>query len=90
MLIHRTLGSGRTAVHVALVLTSVLLQFPPATMGEPARSSPSKDRSLPTGLVVVIENKPQEDRMDLWALDNPSLADQMQPVLRYAAPLFAH
>jgi hypothetical protein len=28
----------------------------------------------PTGLVVVIENKPQQDRLDLQPLENPSIS----------------
>jgi hypothetical protein len=34
----------------------------------------STEHSVPCGLVVVIENKPQQDRLDLRALDNPSIS----------------
>ncbi len=43
-------------------------------MAEPGQSRTSTDNSLPNGLVVVIENKPQQDRLDLRALDNPSIS----------------
>ncbi len=41
---------------------------PDAGAGQPQAST---DLSSPHGLVVVIENKPQEDRLDLAALRNP-------------------
>ena len=34
----------------------------------------STDDSVPSGLVVVIENKPQQDRLDLRALNNPFIS----------------
>jgi len=74
---HLTPGSARLAVHLALVLSSGLLQFPIAATAETGRSwaATEHSQSLPTGLVVVIENKPQEDRpADLRALDNPSIS----------------
>jgi hypothetical protein len=71
MLMHRTPRSARLAVRIALVLAGVLLLNPAGAMTEPALSFASPDSSLPTGLVVVIENKPQEARgLDLRALNN--------------------
>ncbi len=42
-------------------------------MTEVEQSRASTEGSLPTGLVVVIVNKPQQDRLDLRALSNPSI-----------------
>lgn len=62
----------RSSRLAALLLTSALLQFPAAAMAESGQSRLSNDHSLPTGLVVVIENKPQQDQpLDLRAVDNP-------------------
>ena len=75
MFTHRTPCSARFAVHVALVLTNALLQFPLPAVAKRGQSWAVSDHSLPTGLVVVIENRPQEDRpVDLRALDNPSIS----------------
>ncbi len=54
--------SARLAVHVALVLASAVPSW--ALTGN----------SAPNGLVVVIENKPQENRLDLRALENPYIS----------------
>ena len=40
-------------------------------MAGPGQSRAATDNSLPSGLVVVIENKPEQDRLDLRALENP-------------------
>jgi hypothetical protein len=71
MPILRARRSARLTVHVALVLAGASLLFPAAAMAEPGQSRPSTDNSVPNGLVVVIENKPQENRLNLRALDNP-------------------
>jgi len=42
--------------------------------GKPGPVRASTDDSQPSGLVVVVENKPQQDRLDLRALDNPSIS----------------
>ncbi|MGB7622402.1 MAG: hypothetical protein WBN92_08645 [Terriglobia bacterium] len=75
MLIHPAPRSAKFAVHIALVLAGALLLFPTAAMAEPGQPGTSIDNSLPSGLVVVIENKPQQDRaLDLRALDNPFIS----------------
>jgi hypothetical protein len=43
-------------------------------MGAPAPPSASLGTSLPNGLVVVLENKPQEPRLNLQALNNPFIS----------------
>jgi hypothetical protein len=42
-------------------------------MGRAEQSLPSPDGSLPAGLVVVVENKPDR-ALDLQALDNPFIS----------------
>jgi hypothetical protein len=74
MLIHRAPRSARLAVPVALVMASAWLLFAAAAMAETGQSRASTDNSSPSGLVVVIENKPQQDRLDLRALDNPFIS----------------
>jgi hypothetical protein len=59
------------AIPLALVLLSGLLLFAIAAMAEPAQPPASSDNSLPGGLVVVIEDKPKQNRLDLQALNNP-------------------
>jgi hypothetical protein len=74
MLTHRAPQSAWLAVPIALVLASALLLFPAAAMAEPAQSSASAGNSAPNGLVVVIENKPQENQLNLQALNNPYIS----------------
>src|SRR5271170_871369 len=74
MLMHRAPRSAKLAVHSAVIFTGALLLFPAAAMAEPGQSRASTDNSLPSGLVVVIENKPEQDRLDLRALENPSIS----------------
>src|ERR1700674_4816017 len=74
MLIRRAPRSARLAVPIALVLASPLPLFPTAGMAEPAQSLASTANSLLSGLVVVIENKPQSDRLDLRALNSPFIS----------------
>src|SRR5271163_4095781 len=71
MLLHRTPRSARLAVHVALVLASAWLLAPIAAMAEPGQAGASSGNTVPNGLVVVIENKPQQNRLNLRALENP-------------------
>ena len=54
--------------------TGALLLFPAAAVAEPGQSSTSTGNSAPNGLVVVIENKPQENRLNLRALNNPYIS----------------
>jgi hypothetical protein len=62
------------AARIALVLAGALLLFPAAATAEPGQAGASADNSAPSGLVVVIENKPQADRLDLRALNNPFIS----------------
>jgi hypothetical protein len=73
MRIHRA-RFARHAVHVPLFWTAVSLLFPAAAMVEPAQSRASIGNSAPSGLVVVIENKPQENKLNLRALNNPYIS----------------
>jgi len=61
------------ALPIALVLLSTLPLFPPAAIDAPGSSAPTA-HSSPSGLVVVIENKPQEPRLNLQALNNPFIS----------------
>ena len=74
MSIYGARRSGRLAIHIVLVLFSAMLLFPAAGVAEPGQSRASTDNASPSGLVVVIENKPQQDRLDLVALNNPSIS----------------
>ena len=71
MLTHRTPRSEKFVIPLALALAGALLTLPTAAAAQPAQSRPLTGISAPSGLVVVIENKPQEDRLNLRALDNP-------------------
>ena len=62
MSMHGARRSARLTAQVALVLASAVLLYPAAAMAQPAQ---------PTGQVVVIENRPQENRLNLQALNNP-------------------
>jgi hypothetical protein len=67
--------SVRLAIRSALVLVYTLLLLPSAAMARPAQSHASTDNPLPGGLVVVIENKPQQNAgLDLRALNNPFIS----------------
>jgi hypothetical protein len=75
MLMHPAPRSVRLAVHISLVLACTLLLFPTAALTEAGQSRASVDNSLPSGLVVVIENRPQQNRaLDLRALTNPFIS----------------
>ncbi|HXP85492.1 MAG TPA: hypothetical protein VN841_12270 [Bryobacteraceae bacterium] len=60
--------SARLTVQLVVVLASAALLFPPAATAEP-QSLTATDNSLPSGLVVVIQNKPGQ-ALDLRALNN--------------------
>jgi len=72
MSMHRARRSARLIVQVGLFWASALLLFPATAMAEPAQSWAGN--SAPTGLVVVIENRPQENRLNLQALNNPYIS----------------
>jgi hypothetical protein len=57
---------ARRSLQAALILTGASLLISAAAVAEPANSAPS-------GLVVVIENKPREAQLNLSALNNPSI-----------------
>jgi hypothetical protein len=65
MAMHRARRFARLPVQVAVALATALLVIPAAAMAEPAQSRTSTDNSAPNGLVVVIANKPQENKLDL-------------------------
>jgi len=68
MLTHRARRRLRLTVRVALVLAGTSLSFPTA---EPAQSRASTGNSAPNGLVVVIADKPKQNKLDLQPLNNP-------------------
>jgi hypothetical protein len=70
ILVHRAPRSARLAVHIVLVLASALLLFSTAAMVEPGQPWASTYNSVPSGLVVVIKDKPNRP-LDLRALTNP-------------------
>jgi hypothetical protein len=70
MRIHRQRSTS--AVLVLLFLTAASRLFPAATAtAEPAQSPASPGNSLPNGLVVVVQNDPRQEQLDLRALSNP-------------------
>jgi hypothetical protein len=74
MLMHRALRIERRAGLLLFALTGGSLVFPVAALAEPPQSSSLSVQSSPNGLVVVIENKPQENRLNLGALNNPYIS----------------
>jgi hypothetical protein len=74
MLTHCTPRSARLVAHVALALASALLLFVAAATAESAQYRASTGNSAPNGLAVVIENKPQENKLNLRALNNPYIS----------------
>jgi len=71
MLTHCTPRSARLVVHVALASASALLPLAAAATAESAQYRASTANSAPNGLAVVIENKPQQNKLNLQALNNP-------------------
>ncbi len=59
-------------VPIALVLVCALLFSPWAACTAAAQARPAAS-SAPNGLVVVVENKPQQNRLNLKTLENPSV-----------------
>jgi hypothetical protein len=74
MLILRAPRSVRPAIHTVTVFVSAVLLFAAIGVAEAGQSRASTDDASPKGLVVVIENKPQQDRLDLAALNNPYIS----------------
>ncbi len=75
MLMRRDSRFTRHAIHVAPALaTAVVLVAAAAVAQQPAPQRASGDPAVPSGLVVVIENKPQQVRLDLRALANPFMS----------------
>jgi hypothetical protein len=74
MFMHLGLRSGKLAARVVPVLVSALLILLEAALTESGPPQVSTDNSSPNGLVVVLENKPGEDRLDLRALNNPFIS----------------
>ncbi|MGA2428478.1 MAG: hypothetical protein ABSH13_08240 [Candidatus Acidiferrum sp.] len=73
MLMHAAPRSVSLAMHIPLVLACTLLLFPTAAMTEANQSPASADNSSPSGLVVVLRNKPDRD-LDLRSLNNPNIS----------------
>jgi len=66
--------SARLVVHAALALASAWLLIAAAVTAESAQFGTPTGNSAPNGLVVVIENNPQEDKLNLQALNNPYIS----------------
>jgi len=62
--------SARRLVRIGCSLLGGLL-VPATTIGAPSTSSAPAPSAPPSGLVVVLENKPQEARLNVDALNNP-------------------
>jgi hypothetical protein len=58
---------------LGLLLLSALFAFPHAASAESTTPQKSTEK-LPNGLVVVVEDKPKQDRLDLRTLDNPFIS----------------
>jgi hypothetical protein len=71
---HGAPRSSSLAVHLALILSAALLFFSAADLAESGQSSATTDNSSPNGLVVVVENKPEDRALDLRALNNPYIS----------------
>jgi hypothetical protein len=73
MLMHTAPRPVRLAMHISLVLACTLVLFPTATITGANQSRASTDNSLPSGLVVVLRNKP-DGALDLRSLNNPTIS----------------
>ncbi len=69
---HTHPGPASRTLPITLVLLTIAALFPHAVSPAPARS-PAITAS-PNGLVVVIENKPQQAQLNLQALNNPLIS----------------
>ncbi len=67
-------GSDRRGARDLVLLASALLSFSIAATAETAEPRVPADGSEPSGLVVVLENKPKQDHLDLRALANPFIS----------------
>lgn len=72
MSIHAAPRGATLPLHIALALAGASLLFPISAIAEAdeARGAPVP----PSGLVVVIENKPRQNSLDLQALKNPLIS----------------
>ncbi len=66
--------SVRHTALVILVLLGISLLLPPVVLAERRRPPVPPEKSPPNGLVVVLETKPEQDRLDLQALENPYIS----------------
>jgi hypothetical protein len=66
--------SVRHTALVILVLLGISLLLPPVALAERRRPPVPPEKSPPNGLVVVLETKPEQDRLDLQALENPYIS----------------
>ena len=73
MLTHCTARSTSPVVHVVFALASALL-FAAAATAQSAQYRAATGKPAPNGLVVVIQNKPQENKLSLRALNNPYIS----------------
>ena len=73
MLMHGAPRSVSLAIHIPFVLACTLLLFPAAAMTQENQPRASTDNSIPSGLVVVIRNKPDQ-ALDLRSLSNPAIS----------------
>ena len=75
MLMYPAPRSVSLAVRVVLILASGLPLFPTAATAEPGPRRASTDNSVPSGLVVVIKDKPRQNQgLDLRSVSNPFIS----------------
>jgi hypothetical protein len=73
MSIHLSQRLATLAVRTSLAFVCILWFFLTAASAEPG-SPLASDSSLPHGLVVVLENKPEQKQLDLRTLNNPLIS----------------
>ena len=66
--------SARLPALAVRVLLSASLLYPASASSEGAPAPLPTEKSPPSGLVVVLENEPGQDRLDLRVLDNPYIS----------------
>ena len=74
MFMHLAPQTARLSARVVPILIIVSLILPDWASAESGLRPPPANNSSPNGLVVVIENKPEQDRLDLRALNNPLIS----------------
>lgn len=75
MLTHLAPRSEGILARIALVVACVMLPSPTGLQADTGQPRPSAGHAVPSGLVVVIANKPQEKRsLDSRALNNPFIS----------------